>query len=193
MSASTNTETATDETPAVAGVPDPVDVEPPEPQPPNGDTSTRSMRTVLRAIERHHVRALILEHVIGIVADRFRGNEVRGPKYWLKVPGGGPFVPFHDDVHELELDLRQMASDERTKVAALIASPVTMSPKDVDIERPPYRPFEPVPEDEGVEPVDILREVYGKTRQPRPDGRDVKSSQETPRAQKADPQREATK
>jgi hypothetical protein len=135
----------------------------------------------------------MLEHAIGLIADHFRGNEVHGPKYWLKIPGGGPFVPSHDDVHELELDLRQMASDERTTVAALIASPVTVRPKDVDLERPPYRPFEPVPEDEGVEPVNILREVYRKTHQRRAGEHGKDGSRETPQAQKPGPPREATK
>jgi hypothetical protein len=143
------------------------DVETPEPDASDEATSTRSLRTVVRAIERHHVRALMLEHTATMVMNHFAGNEAQGPKYWLKVPGGGPFIAFHDDVHELEMDLLEMASMERTRVAELMTSPVAVSAGAVDLERPPYRPFQPVPEGEGVVPTNIPREVYGKMHQRR--------------------------
>jgi hypothetical protein len=116
------------------------------------------MRVVMRAVARAQARALMYERLAIEAGDLFRGNDFRPPRLLLKLPGGGPFPVEVEDVMEVEGELAQMASMERSRIAGLMASTVHADPEEVDLHREvPGKANVPVPEGECMVPNPEVR------------------------------------
>jgi hypothetical protein len=76
--------------------------------------ATRSLTVVLRALGRHHSRALMLERLAYVAMEEFLGIEGRPPTKLLKLPNGAKFTVESDDALELNMELSRMALEERS-------------------------------------------------------------------------------
>ena len=97
---------------------------------------------------RSQSRALVLEHLAGVCADQFRGNDARGPKKLLLMPNGTRCRAEADDVFELETELRTMAAASRREMNRLLGCQVVVD--DVVSEKDGALPNVPPNESEGV-------------------------------------------
>jgi hypothetical protein len=121
---------------------------------PNEATATRSLVVVLRALQRHQARSVMLERVALLALEEFRGTEVAPPRKLLRFPNGIRFAVEPTDAEEIYLDLRRMAGEERLKMLAIHAAAVEIAPSAVDISSPPYVPDAPCPPEEYGTAVD---------------------------------------
>jgi hypothetical protein len=64
--------------------------------------ATRSLTVVLRALGRHHSRALMLERLAYVAMEEFLGLEGRPPTKLLKLPNGAKFTVESDDATRAE-------------------------------------------------------------------------------------------
>ena len=95
--------------------------------------ATRSLTVVLRALARHHSRALMLERLAYVAMEEFLGLEGRPPTKLLKLPNGAKFTVESDDALELNMELARMALEERFKLQQIEAAGVRVDPAAVDI------------------------------------------------------------
>jgi hypothetical protein len=95
--------------------------------------ATRSLTVVLRALGRHHSRALMLERLAYVAMEEFLGMEGRPPTKLLKLPNGAKFTVESDDALELNIELSRMALEERFKLQQIEAAGVHVNPSAVDI------------------------------------------------------------
>lgn len=101
---------------------------------------TRSLRVVLRALERHQSRSLMLTRLAHVVLEEFHGTEDRPPTKQIQLPNGLKYTVEPDDSIELHLELLRLAGEERSQLVAIHEAAVQIAPSAVDLPATPYVP-----------------------------------------------------
>ena len=115
---------------------------------------TRSLRVVLRAVERHQSRSLMLTRLAHVVLEEFHGTEGRPPSKLVRLPNGIRYAVEPDDSQELYLELLRMAGEERAQLVEIHQAAVQIAPTAVDIPAPLHASGTPAPPDEPASTVD---------------------------------------
>jgi len=109
--------------------------------------ATRSLAVVLRAVERHQARAIMLKYLADVALEAFHGLEGRPPTKLVRLPNGIRFAVEPDDAVELHLELARMASEERSQLVTIHQAAVQIEPSAVDLPATPYIPGTAPPDD----------------------------------------------
>jgi hypothetical protein len=108
------------------------------------------MEDVVGALLRTQTRALVFTHLSEHVMTQFGVGDAVVPKLLVRVPGGGPFPADPEHIIVIANELRRMASNERSKLARLLASYATAAAADVDPAVDPSGPEIPARPGEGI-------------------------------------------
>jgi len=102
--------------------------------------ATRSLDVVLRAVERHQARSIMLTRLAHVALEEFHGTECHPPTKLVRLPNGIRYAVEPDDAAELYLELLRMAGEERSQLSKIHAAAVQVEPSAVDLPATPYIP-----------------------------------------------------
>jgi hypothetical protein len=102
--------------------------------------ATRSLDVVLRAVERHQARSIMLTRLAHVALEEFHGTECHPPTKLVRLPNGIRYAVEPDDAAELYLELLRMAGEERSQLQAIHAAAVQVEPSAVDLPATAYVP-----------------------------------------------------